>query len=195
MTLSIFISALCYMLISSYTPGPGNLLALNTTVNYGWQNSKRLIIGIFCGYAIVQFLCTIAVYMMNSYISQSLNIIKYIGFAYIIYLAIHIVISSPQNNDSDKKPKFITGLVLQLINVKIYFYIITLITAYMIPYFTTLPKLIFCGIFVVFIGCSATVVWAFFGTKIQSLYMKHYRVINVIMGVFLLYCGFSILRS
>ena len=43
--------------------------------------------------------------------------------------------------------------------------------AYMIPYFTTLPKLILCGIFVVFIGCSAKVVWAFFGTKIQSLYM------------------------
>ena len=36
-----------YAIVNAFTPGPGNILALNTVTNYGWKNGKRLFFGIF----------------------------------------------------------------------------------------------------------------------------------------------------
>lgn len=40
------ISALAtYMLVSSFTPGPGNILTLTSMTNYGWKKENRLFSG------------------------------------------------------------------------------------------------------------------------------------------------------
>lgn len=44
MTPATFTSLLGYMLACSFTPGPGNILALNTTSTYGWKRSRSLIL-------------------------------------------------------------------------------------------------------------------------------------------------------
>ncbi|URZ04548.1 hypothetical protein CLAUR_046370 (plasmid) [Clostridium felsineum] len=46
MSISAFFMMLGYMVICSFTPGPGNILALNTTTQFGWRKGKRLIWGI-----------------------------------------------------------------------------------------------------------------------------------------------------
>lgn len=45
------ISALAtYMLVSSFTPGPGNILTLTSMTNYGWKKGKQVVFGICAGY-------------------------------------------------------------------------------------------------------------------------------------------------
>lgn len=44
MTSATSTSLLGYMLVCSFTPGPGNKLALNTTSTYGWKRSRSLIL-------------------------------------------------------------------------------------------------------------------------------------------------------
>ncbi|MEI3504124.1 MAG: hypothetical protein V8Q42_10905 [Anaerovoracaceae bacterium] len=46
----------------AFTPGPGNILALNTITNYGWKKGRPLFFGIFAGYYCVQTICAIFVY-------------------------------------------------------------------------------------------------------------------------------------
>lgn len=41
---------LVYAIVNAFTPGPGNILALNTVTNYGWKKGKPLFLGIFTGY-------------------------------------------------------------------------------------------------------------------------------------------------
>lgn len=43
-----------YALVNAFTPGPGNILALNTVTNYGWKKGRPLFWGIFAGYYAVQ---------------------------------------------------------------------------------------------------------------------------------------------
>ena len=43
MPISVFVAMLGYMPACSFTPGPGNILALNTTTTICWQKGKRLI--------------------------------------------------------------------------------------------------------------------------------------------------------
>ena len=61
MTASQFSTLICYMIICSFIPGPGNILSLNTTSRYGWKKSRFLILGVCCGYGIVQAICTVAI--------------------------------------------------------------------------------------------------------------------------------------
>lgn len=186
-------SLLGYMLVCSFTPGPGNILSLNTTSNHGWKNSRRLIAGICSGYAIVQALCTVLLCLLSQVFTPLLSVLKYIGGAYMIWLAIHIMRSRFTTDSDDKKPTFLEGFLLQLVNVKIYFYISTLLSAYYIPNIKSAWGLALAGAFTVMIGSIASLTWAFLGVRISSFYSRHYRYINIILGVFLLYCAATII--
>ena len=163
MPISIFLTMLSYMLISSFTPGPGNILALNTTTKCGWKKSKILILGICCGYGCVQLICTLAVFSLNTVLSPALVLLKYVGSVYMIWLGIKIIKSKPNTEDTNITPSFYTGFLLQLVNVKIYFYITTLLTGYLTIYYKSLPQLLMAGLVVVFIGSIANITWGILG--------------------------------
>ena len=110
-----------YMLISSFTPGPGNILALNTMVNYGWKKGRRLVLGIGIGYLVVQYICTLAVYFLSTYLNNAMVYIKYLGAVYLIWLALHIALSKKYEQNNKKEASFTVGFFMQLVNVKIYF--------------------------------------------------------------------------
>lgn len=84
MAIAEFTSLLGYMLVCSFTPGPGNILALNTTSTYGWKRSRSLIFGICFGYALVQTICSTALYQLNQIFTPALDGLRIIGGIYII---------------------------------------------------------------------------------------------------------------
>ena len=59
MPMAVLSNFLIYCIINAFTPGPGNILALNTVTNYGYKKGKPLFFGIFAGYYVVQILCAI----------------------------------------------------------------------------------------------------------------------------------------
>lgn len=195
MTISLLGTMLGYMAVSSYTPGPGNILAMNTTTRYGWEKGRQLVFGICCGYLCVQFLCTLALYGLNHILTPALSILKYIGAIYMIWLSIHIIRSRPQADRYKQLPTFREGFLLQLVNVKIYFYIMTLLTVYLIPNIKSLTILFAAGVGVVLFGSIACLAWAMIGLQLQGAYAKYYKIINLVLGLFLLYCAWNIIRS
>ena len=62
MPMAVLSNFLIYCIINAFTPGPGNILALNTVTNYGYKKGKPLFFGIFAGYYVVQILCAIFVW-------------------------------------------------------------------------------------------------------------------------------------
>lgn len=195
MSISVFWTMLGYMLVCSFTPGPGNILALNATTQFGWQKGKRLILGICAGYASVQFLCTLAVYGLNAFLTPVLVVLKYIGSIYMVWLAVQMFLSKPPNDKNDGQASFGKGFSLQFVNVKIYFYIMTLLMVYLAPNISTLPGLLLAGVGVVSVGGAACLTWAFLGIKMQHIYEKHYKAINFILSLFLVYCALDIVRG
>ena len=112
-----------------------------------------------------------------------------------IWLAIHMMRSKPETSCDDKLPTFREGMLLQLVNVKIYFYIMTLLSVYFIPNLHTASGLLFAGTVAVGIGSAASVIWAVLGAGLQELYQKHYRFINIVLGFFLIYCAWTMIRG
>ena len=83
MPMAVLSNFLIYCVINAFTPGPGNILALNTVTNYGYKKGKPLFFGIFAGYYVVQILCAIFVYGVNFLLPNVMEVMKYIGAAYI----------------------------------------------------------------------------------------------------------------
>lgn len=185
---------LIYSIINAITPGPGNILALNTVTNYGLKKGKPLFAGIFVGYYVVQAICAIFVYGVSSILPNTLGVMKYIGAAYILWLAIHIAISKPLEENENKSASFMKGFLLQFVNVKIYLFGVTALTGYITDYSTSLWVLLLFEIIIATIGTLATSIWIAIGSLIQTFYKKHYRVINIVLALFLLECIYSMLK-
>ena len=185
---------LIYCVINAFTPGPGNILALNTVTNYGYKKGKPLFFGIFAGYYVVQILCAIFVYGVNSLLPNVMEVMKYIGAAYILWLAIHIAFSKPSTENAEQSASFLQGFMLQFVNVKIYMFGVTALTGYVVGYMFSFPALLFFELVIATIGTIATCTWIGLGVLIQKFYLRHFRVINIILALTLLECICGMLR-
>ena len=183
-----------YSVINAFTPGPGNILALNTVTNYGYKKGRPLYWGIFAGYYVVQVICAIFVFGVSTFLPDVLGIMKYIGAAYILWLAIHIAISKPIAIAVEKSASFLKGFLLQFVNVKIYLFGITALTGYITDYSASLWVLLLFEIIIATIGTIATLTWVGMGVLIQNAYQKYYRIINIILALTLLECVYSMLK-
>ena len=168
-----------YSVINAFTPGPGNILALNTVTNYGYKKGRPLYWGIFAGYYVVQVICAVFVFGVSTFLPDLLGIMKYIGAAYILWLAVHIALSKPTTGTVEKSASFLKGFLLQFVNVKIYLFGITALTGYVTDYSASLWVLLLFEIIIATIGTIATLTWIGMGVLIQKAYQKYYRVINI----------------
>ena len=185
---------LIYCVVNAFTPGPGNILALNTVTNYGYKKGKPLFLGIFAGYYVVQILCAIFVYGVNTLLPNVMGVMKYIGAAYILLLAIHIAISKPSSESTEQSASFLKGFMLQFVNVKIYMFGVTALTGYVVSYMNSFPALLFFELIIATIGTIATCTWIGLGVLIQKFYLRHFRVINIILALTLLECIWGMLK-
>jgi len=183
-----------YAIVNAFTPGPGNILALNTVTSYGIKKGVPLFLGIFTGYYVVQILCAVFVFGINAFLPNVLGILKYIGAAYILFLAIHIAVSKPTEEISDKSASFWKGFMLQFVNVKIYMFGITALTGYVTDYSTSLWVLLMFEMIIATIGTIATSVWIGIGMIIQKTYKRHFRIINIVLALVLLECVYSMIK-
>ena len=183
-----------YSVINAFTPGPGNILALNTVTNYGYKKGRPLYWGIFAGYYVVQVICAIFVFGVSAFLPDVLGIMKYIGAAYILWLAVHIALSKPTTGTVEKSASFLKGFLLQFVNVKIYLFGITALTGYITEYSTSLWVLLLFESIIATIGTIATLTWIGMGVLIQRAYQKYYRVINIILALTLSECVYSMLK-
>ena len=194
MPMAVLSNFLIYCVINAFTPGPGNILALNTVTNYGYKKGKPLFFGIFAGYYVVQIICAIFVYGVNSLLPNVMEVMKYIGAAYILWLAIHIAFSKKTSENTEQSASFLKGFMLQFVNVKIYMFGVTALTGYVVEYMSSFPVLLFFELVVATIGTIATCTWIGLGVLIQKFYLRHFRVINIILALTLLECIWGMLR-
>ena len=194
MPLAVLGNFLIYCIINAFTPGPGNILALNTVTNYGYKKGRPLFFGIFAGYYVVQILCAIFVYGVNTLLPNVMSVMKYIGAAYILWLSIHIAISKPSSENKGQSASFWKGFMLQFVNVKIYMFGVTALTGCIVAYMSAFPALLFFELVIATIGTIATTTWIGMGVLIQKFYLRHFRIINIILALTLLECIWGMLK-
>ncbi|MCI9977626.1 LysE family transporter [Clostridioides difficile] len=191
----VLLSFLPYAFVTGFTPGPNNILALNTISNNGWKKGKSVVIGISMGFICIMFICALGCLELSKFIPMITGIMKYIGALYIIWLAIQVAKSKPNNDSEVKKESFWTGFILQFVNVKIIIFAITVYTGYVIPVSQSVEYLLSAAVCSSIVGISGTLTWALAGGILQKYINKHYKVINIIMALVLVWSAVKLILT
>lgn len=194
MTSTEWIAFLSYAVITAITPGPNNILALSATSRYGIKKSKKLILGIFSGFLWVMAVCCGFCAVLSAAMPSVTIYMKYIGALYILWLAWHIAVSKPTNQEGDTPSdiSFWKGFFLQFINVKIILWGLTVFASYILPHNFSNAVL---GGFVLLsasIGIFGTMVWALAGEAFGGFLQKHWRLSCILMSLLLVACAASL---
>ena len=191
MFFSIMMSYLIYTVVTAFTPGPNNIVALYAVSQNGWRKGKDVLLGMAGGFLCVMFICALFCYELAKYLPSLTGTLKYVGAAYIVYLAIHVARSSPDNSDG-RQMTFWKGFLLQFFNVKIILYAITVYTGYVLPYESSLTSLFSHAINLTVIGMAGFITWGLAGGLFQDLLTQYYRPCNIVMGLILVYCAITL---
>ncbi|UOE53571.1 LysE family transporter [Bacillus sp. CMF12] len=189
------LSFFLYVFVTSFTPGPNNIMAMVFANRFGLRNTIRFCLGVSAGFFVIMILCSYFNLLLHHFIPRIELIMTIIGVIYMLFLALKMMNSKSdnQNNNDGKQNGFLIGMLLQFINPKGILYGVTVISTFILPYHTSHTSLIFFSIFLAFVGFLSTFCWSVFGSIFQSFLAKYRSQFNVIMALLLVYSAGSIL--
>ena len=184
---------LIYCFITAYTPGANNLLSISNAIRLGFCKSVRFNFGILAGFAVIMSVCTAFSATLYSFLPRIKVAMQILGAAYMLYLAWKVWKSSSElSADGGKEASFLSGMVLQFANPKIYIYAITAMSLYILPVYHSGTALIGFTAILSLIGASGSFVWALFGAAFCKFFSKHTKLVNAVMALLLVYCAIAL---
>ena len=186
-------SYITYLLVTAFTPGPNNIMSLYAVSTEGWKKGREVIAGILTGLLTLIIFVIIFCHELSKYIPELVKYLKYIGAAYIVWLAVHIAKSTPSESQGHSIT-FKSGFFLSISNIKVILYLITLYTAYILPSGAGLFEMFAHGVIIVALSAVSWFTWGTTGAILQKFLKEHYRPFNIVMAIILLWCAVSIIR-
>ena len=188
-----WVSFLTYAVVTAVTPGPNNIMSMSNGSRKGLRGAIPFNLGIWAGFSAVMLICTAFCSMVSSLIPKIKLPMLIVGAAYMLYLAWETFRSSDSIEEDHSRDGFLSGLLLQFINPKIYIYCIMSMEAYILPFYNgNSPALFGFAMLLAFIGFVFTLCWSAFGSVFKRLFSKHAKLMNTIMALLLVYCAVSL---
>jgi len=184
-----FFAFITYVLVTTFTPGPNNMMAMSNAMHDGFRRSLRFLVGVLAGFFFVMLLCGYLNFVLVSILPKARFWLNLLGTGYMIYLGIHIALTK-QNEQAEVEQPFNTfkaGMFMQFLNLKLILYGITVFSNFIIPFYQDIPTLTLYTVILAIIGFIATSCWAAFGVAFRTIFSKYSRVINISLGLLLIY--------
>ena len=187
-------SFLTYTLLTAYTPGPNNIMALGNASRDGLRRTLPFLAGILVGFTLVMGLCAMLTAILFNLIPAIEPYMLAIGAGYLVHLAWTVWIdrSKPNSGKGMHSNSFLAGAMLQLVNVKIMLYGVTALSSFVLPHYRNPGPVAGFSLLLAVIGLSGSVAWAVFGSLIEQVFQRRRRLVNATMAVLLLYCAVSL---
>ncbi|MBS1401467.1 MAG: LysE family transporter [Oscillospiraceae bacterium] len=193
MPVSVIPSFLLYCYVTAITPGPANLCSLSAALRYGRGPALRQWRGMFVGFLIDALAAVLINRLLGDVLGRYVNILSWVGAAYILWMAWHMLRSSgTAEADDSSAPSFRTGLLVQVTNVKVIVFCLTALASFVLPYTDSFWTLLGVGLFLPFTGPVANLVWLFAGASLQKLFANHRRAVDIVMACALALCAVSL---
>ena len=184
-----------FVLITTFTPGPANISSASMGVLHGYKKTLNFLFGLASGFFIVMFLSGLVSGTLLRLFPALEPALRYVGAAYILYLAFAILKASYTFDAKDVKPmRFIHGLLLQVSNPKMLVYAFTLFSSFLAPVIGDVTLVALVVILLALTAFCATSTWALFGTVIKT-YLHSSRVkmtVNIVLSLFLVYAAIEL---
>lgn len=190
-----FFAALSFVFISTFTPGPNNISSAAVGALHGFQKTIHYLVGISVGFFIMMLIFALASASILSLFPGLETVLRYVGAAYMLYLAYGILKASYTFESTDAKPLgFTSGFLLQVFNPKLIVYALTLFSTFFAPIAAQPGQLIITVLLLTLVSLCSVAVWAAFGSIIKR-YMQNPRaqlILNVGLSLFLVYTALEL---
>lgn len=189
-------SVISYVLISTFTPGPSNISSASMAILHGYKNTLKYQAGLALGVFLLMFLSGLFSTVLLHIFPALEPILRYVGAAYILYLAFGILKASYNIIEKDVNSfEFMQGVMLNILNPKLYVYTFTLFSTFLASVNRSIPSLMLLAVMLAAVSFCATSVWALFGTGIKN-HLRNPRwqlIINIALSVLLAYAAISLI--
>lgn len=188
MNLELVSALALFAFVSSATPGPNNLMLMNSGANFGFRQTIPHLFGVSLGFVIMLMLVGLGVSQLFDLLPISYAILKVLCIGYLFYLAFKIATNTSPigETQANNKPfSFIQAALFQWVNPKAWSMSLSAISLYA-PNKTLLSVVVVALVFgLINLPCVSS--WTLLGQKLQKALEKpiHLRIFNISMALLL----------
>lgn len=187
-TASFFI----YCTISTFTPGPTNVVILSTVQRFGARKALNYAYGATLGFGMLLGMSALLNTLLVALVPSILTAMQLIGSGYMLYLAYLLCKRNDARPAMNQAAAFGSGFVMQFLNPKVVIFALTVIPAFIPPSDSSRPALAAGVLTITGIGFAAFISWVAFGSIFRSALQKHAKTVNVVLAGALAYAAVMI---
>ncbi|MEQ9691421.1 MAG: LysE family translocator [Bauldia litoralis] len=178
-----------FAVVTLFTPGPNNIMLMASGLNYGLRRAMPHLLGVAIGFAVMVLAVGIGLGAVFNAFPALYPVIKYVGVAYLLYLAWVVATAAPPDTEGGGKGQPITFLqasAFQWVNPKAWVMAVGAVATYAAIAAFPFNMAIIAGIFGA-IGLVSAWAWVIFGQALRRLVRtrRAIRVFNIAMGLLL----------
>lgn len=163
----------------SFTPGPANLSLLAIGASVGLSRALPYLVGIWTGGLVVIAAGAAGLGALFVALPQVFLALKFIGFAYICWLAWTLARSGFGGQTHEVAPSFWAGFALHPVNPKAYVQTVMVFSAFVVPETAYAPQAIILAMLCLVTMMAATSLWGMGGNAIR-LFVRDPRVMRFV---------------
>ncbi len=189
MPIHLLPSLLISLFAVGYTPGPANIYALSCVLGAGRKRAMKAWLGLVCGFSLMALIVVVFTHYAGLILGRYIVYIKYVGAAYMLYLAWKIYRSNSADMDSDEACSFRNGFFVQFTNAKMILFQLTVYSSFVLPYSEDLGDLFAVAAILLLAGPGANLFWIMIGSFLRPFVVKYQTVVNIVMAIALVGCA------
>jgi len=189
------IGLISFVAVTTYTPGPNNISSASMGVLYGYKRTLPYMLGISSGFFMMLILSGLISGFLLENIPAFEVVLRIVGALYILWLAWHTLKASYFFDEKESKPLgFIQGFLLQVLNVKVIVYGLTVYGTFLANKIPSLLHLVLSALIFACVGFTAVSLWTLFGAGIKRYLNKPEvrKAVNIVLALLLVYTAVDI---
>ncbi|MFT3967682.1 MAG: LysE family translocator [Sphingobium sp.] len=183
------LALLAFGVVSSFTPGPNNLMLMASGANFGVARTMPHMTGVVIGFSVMIIIVGLGLFGLFHAWPASFTVLKVVSVAYTLWLAWKIARSSPPDAaGTDARPMtFLQAAAFQWVNPKAWTMALSAITLYAPD--ERLGSVLFLALVFGLIGTGSSASWMLMGRSIRGWLSNRKRLLAFNYGMAALLVG------
>lgn len=189
MPLDLFLALAVFATVTSFTPGPNNIMVTASGVNFGFTRTIPHMAGVTIGFMALLAACAVGLGLVFATVPALQTALKIAGAAYMLWLAWKVATATSakaETGASARPMTFLQAAAFQWVNPKALVIGLSAISIYVRPGHQAVDLLVLLSVFAVTTVLTVAV-WTGFGVALRGLLSnpRHARNFNIAMALLL----------
>jgi len=184
----ILYALIAFCFVAAVTPGPNNLMLMASGVNFGLRRTIPHLMGVVLGFAFMVAVVGAGLDVVFARFPALLPAMRYVGAAYMLWLAAKLALSGPLSDSSGaKRPLgFFGAAAFQWVNPKGWVMAVSALTTYAVAADYSQSVLIVALVYGL-VALPSSGSWAVFGNAMRRILAeaRFVRPFNIVMALLL----------